>query len=111
VIEHYAFGSIKIDGKNYSHDVIVSLNKAALWWRKTSHEVAIDDLAPILKENPKLIVFGTGAMGVMKVLPETEEYLKQQGIQVTVLPSGDAVKEYNLRIKDPGTVGAFHLTC
>ena len=111
MIEHYTFGSIKIDGKNYSHDVIICGSKVDSWWRNTSHEVSINDLDPILKNNPKTIIFGTGAMGVMKVLPETEEYLKSQGIKFSINRTGDSVKEFNLAAQEPGTVAALHLTC
>ena len=111
MIEHYAFGSIKIDGKSYSHDVIVSGKTVESWWRNTSHEVLVNDLEQILKENPKFIIFGTGAMGVMKVLPETEEYLKDHGIKFSINRTADSVKEFNLSAQEPGTVTAFHLTC
>lgn len=111
MIEHYSFGSIRIDGKNYSHDVIVTGSKVKTWWRATSHEVNINDADPILEEKPKLIIFGTGATGIMEVLPETEKYLEEQGIKVLISKTADAVKEFNQRMKEAGVVGAFHLTC
>ncbi len=111
MIDHYSFGSITIDGKNYSHDVIVSGSKVKSWWRATSHEVTINDLDPILEEKPKLIVFGTGAAGVMKVLQETIEYLENQKIRILISKSAEAVKQFNQHLKETGVVGAFHLTC
>ena len=51
MIDNYSFGSIIIDGQTYSHDVIVAGSKVTDWRRRTSHEVTIDDLAPILDEN------------------------------------------------------------
>jgi hypothetical protein len=111
VIEHYSFGSITIDGKNYSHDVIVAGSKVKSWRRAVSHEVSINDADPILEEKPKLIIFGTGAAGVMNVLPETEKYLEEQGIKVLISKTADAVRELNQRMKEAGAVGAFHLTC
>jgi hypothetical protein len=111
MISHYSFGSITIDGKNYTHDVIVSGSKVKSWRRATSHEVNINDLDPILEEKPKLIIFGTGAAGVMKVLPEAEGYLEKQGIKVLITKAAEAVKEFNRRESEAGVVGAFHLTC
>jgi hypothetical protein len=111
MIEKYSFGSITIDGKNYSNDVIISGRNVKSWWRATSHNVSINDLDPILEEKPKLVIFGAGAAGVMKVSAEAEEYLKNQGIQVMVKKTGEAVKELNRRISESQTVGAFHLTC
>lgn len=111
MINHYSFGSITIDGKEYSHDVIVSGPKVKSWWRATSHEVNLNDIDPILEEKPKLIVFGTGASGVMEVLPETENYLEKQGIKVLIFRTAEAIKEFNRRSAEAGVVGAFHLTC
>ncbi|MFH1347419.1 MAG: Mth938-like domain-containing protein [Candidatus Margulisiibacteriota bacterium] len=111
MIDSYSFGSITIDGKEYSHDVVVSGSNVKFWRRATSHEVTINDLAPILEEKPKLIVFGTGASGIMKVMPETEEYLNQQGIKFEIMMTGEATSEFNRLSAEPGVVGAFHLTC
>jgi hypothetical protein len=111
MIEHYSFGSIKIDGKSYSHDVIVAGGKVKSWWRNTSHEVSINDLDPILEEKPKTVIFGTGESGVCRVFPETVGYLEEQGIKVLTFETPEAVREFNLHINDPGMVGAFHLTC
>ncbi len=111
MIEHYSFGSMKIDGKKYNRDLIVSSAGVKDWWRNTSHEVSINDLETIMVDNPKTIIFGTGVAGVMRVLPETEAYLEKQKIEVLILKTGEAVKEFNLRREQPGVVGAFHLTC
>ena len=111
MIEHYSFGSITIDGKNYDHDVIISSSGVKSWWRATSHNVSINDLDPILEEKPKLVIFGTGASGIMKVPQESLAYLEKQGIKFTIKETSDAVREYNLRQSEAGIVGAFHLTC
>lgn len=111
MIEHYSFGSIKIDGKTYTHDVIVSGKKVKSWWRNTSHEVAVNDVEPILEEKPKLIIFGTGESGICRVFQETIEFLEKQGIEVSIFLTPEAVEEFNRRLSETGIVGAFHLTC
>lgn len=40
MIEHYSFGSITIDGKEYTHDVIVSSGKVKSWWRATLYKTS-----------------------------------------------------------------------
>jgi hypothetical protein len=111
MISRYSFGSITIDRKEYSHDVIISAAKVKSWWRDTSHEVNIKDLDPILEEHPQAIIFGTGAAGMMRVLSETLDYLTKRGIKSVVLKTADAVKEYNRRVSENGVVAALHLTC
>ncbi len=111
MISHYSFGSITIDAKSYDHDVIISSSGVRSWWRAASHNVSLNDLDPILSEKPKLVIFGTGASGIMDVPAETEDYLKKQGIKTVIKKTADAVKEYNLYRSEAGTVAAFHLTC
>lgn len=111
MIDHYSFGSIKIDGKNYEHDMIISSSGVKSWWRATSHEVSINDVEPILEEKPKTIIFGTGASGVMKVSSETEDYLRQQGISIEILKTPEAVELFNTQSTTTGVVAALHLTC
>ena len=105
MISHYSFGNITVDGKEYTHDVIISGRTVKDWWRNTSHEVGINDVDPILEEKPKLIIFGTGASGVCRVFPETIEHLKTQGIKVLVFETPAAVKEFNRLSAQGGVVG------
>jgi hypothetical protein len=111
MIDRYRFGSIVIDGKEYTHDVIVSGHEVRSWRRNASHEVTVNDVEPILEEKPKLVIFGTGESGVCNVFSETIEYLEKQGIKVLTFQTPEAVKEFNQRLKEAGVVGAFHLTC
>ena len=111
MINSYSFGSITIDGKTYTHDVIISAGKVKSWWRATSHEVTINDVEPVLEEKPRTVIFGTGASGVCEVFPETVKYLEKQGITVKILRTAEAVDELNQRHAEAGVVGALHLTC
>lgn len=111
MIDNYHFGSITIDGKEYTYDVIVAGSKVKSWRRNASHEVTINDALPILEEKPKLVIFGTGASGVCEVFQETIDHLEKQGVRVLVNQTPEAVKEYNRRSAEAGVVGAFHLTC
>jgi len=111
MIDHYEFGTITIDGKRYDHDVIIFKGEIRSWWRETSHNVSIKDIESLAKERPKTIIFGTGASGVMKVSTEAEDYLRQNGIKVLMLKTGDAVKKFNELSADPSVAAAIHLTC
>ena len=113
MIEDYSFGSIRIDGKEYNYDLILSGTAIKKWWRNASHEVALNDLEPILAEKPKVIIFGTGESGVCRILPETSEYLEKLQIKTLILPTPEAVEEYNnlTKSKKIAVAGAFHLTC
>jgi len=42
MIEHYSFGRIVIDGKEYTKDLIIYPDKIrANWWRKEGHKLRL----------------------------------------------------------------------
>ena len=113
MIDSYSFGRIVIDGKKFDSDCIVSHNSVnASWWRKSGHELSIEDIRKIIeKEKPEAIVVGKGKYGLMKILKETEDYLKEHGIEIHSGKTDEAVKIYNDISQDKKVVGFFHLTC
>ena len=113
MIDSYNFGKIIINGKIFTSDCIVSRDSInASWWRKSGHELSIEDIREIIeKEKPETIVVGKGKYGLMKILKETEDYLKEHGIEIHSGKTDEAVKIYNNVSKDKKVVGFFHLTC
>ena len=112
-IEDYRFGRIVIDGRAYTSDVIVFPDRVEDgWWRNKGHELCPADLREVVQEKPAVLVVGTGKSGLMRVLPETEEYLKQQGIKLVVERTAEACKTFNrLHRSGEKVVAALHLTC
>lgn len=111
MIEDYNFGKIKIDGKEYTHDLIVSGDGIDSWWRTDSHWVGIEDVKKIIEDKPKTVIFGTGYSGIMEVPKETKNYLEKLGIEVIIEPTKKACDTYNKLFENPGVVAALHLTC
>ncbi|KPK98100.1 MAG: hypothetical protein AMJ90_10015 [candidate division Zixibacteria bacterium SM23_73_2] len=113
MIESYDFGEIIINGKKYTSDVIIYPDKVdSSWWRKTSHEILVEDIPEeIFKVNPKAIVVGKGFYGDMKVLPETVVYLKKKGIKLIEKNTKEACETLNELSQKEIVVGLFHLTC
>jgi len=111
-IDSYQFGEIVINGKNYSSDVIIFPDKVINnWWRKTGHELCLEDIAEVLKENPEVLVVGTGVSGLMKVLPEVKQIAQAQGIKLIVETTDKACNTYNQLSHSQKLVAALHLTC
>ncbi len=111
MIESYNFGKIKIDGKLYSHDLIVSKEGVDSWWRQNSHWVGISDLGEIIERQPKIVIFGTGYSGIMEVSDEAKEHLEKLGIEVIIEPTKKACDVYNKLSDNESVVAALHLTC
>ena len=111
-IERYSFGSITIDGRTYTSDVIIYPERVdASWWRKEGHNLNIADLTDVLKAKPDVLVVGTGSPGLMKVPKETLSHLESQGIEVHVSLTAKAVDLFNNLQSERKVIAAFHLTC
>jgi len=111
-IEHYSFGSITIDGKTYTSDVIIYPEKVdSLWWRKEGHYLHIADLKDVINVKPGVLIIGTGYSGAMVVPEETISYIKTQNIEVHIARTEKAVELFNKFQRSKKTVAALHLTC
>ncbi|MBW2983890.1 hypothetical protein KY361_02145 [Candidatus Woesearchaeota archaeon] len=111
MIESYSFGTIRINGRAYSNDVIIAGDKIINWFREEGHNARIIDFKNI-PNNDEVLVIGTGANGVMKVSEEVVDYFKDKNVELIIKPTGEAVKTFNqLKKQNKKVAGAFHLTC
>jgi hypothetical protein len=113
-IDAYSFGRIVIDDVAYDDDVIILPTEVRKgWWRTEGHEVALFDIADVLDPLPRRLIIGTGAAGRCEVLPEVESYCRSQEIELLVLPTPEAVVEYNALEDEEKekTIAALHVTC
>ncbi len=112
MIDSYEFGKIVINGKEYTHDVIIYPNRIDdKWWRKVGHELCIDDIKDVINEKPEVLLIGTGYNGYMKILPETKEFLESNGIKLIIEKTSKACEIYNQLFKSKRLIAALHLTC
>jgi len=120
MIEEYHFGSIKILGKTYNHDVEVRWTGEVLsWWRKESHLFDLEDIKRAVEQNPETIIFGIGAYGAAQVTEAAQEFIRGKGIKLIIDKTEKAVKTFNIikkeSIEEEGEqrkiIGLFHLTC
>jgi hypothetical protein len=111
VIDRYGFGHVTIDGREETRDVIVLPDRVVRdWWRKDGHGLVLEDLDDVLDELPGHLVVGTGAYGQLRPDREALETLRARGIDVEVLPTGEAVERYG-QLDPRTTAAALHLTC
>ena len=111
-IESYSFGSILIDGESYTSDLILFPGKIdASWWRKRSHKVEMEDIPELLQAEADVIIFGTGAYGLMKIKKKVIEYFANRNIELIVEKTDKAVNIYNEISENKKVIAALHLTC
>ncbi len=110
-IEGYSFGQIVVDGEEQTRDVIVLPDRVVTnWWRADGHRLVLGDLDDVLEELPDHLLVGTGAYGQMRPDPDTVERLRERGVEVEALPTGEAVRRYG-ELDPRRTAAALHLTC
>ena len=112
IIESYQFGLIVVSGQKYTSDVIIFPDRVRdNWGRKTGHQLCLKDVAEVMTENPEVLVVGTGASGLMKVLPEVERGVETQGIKLIVEATDTACNTYNQLCHSQRAIAALHITC
>jgi hypothetical protein len=110
-IDHYEFGRIVVDGREEANDLIVLPGRVVRnWWRQEGHALVLDDLVEVLDELPSHLVVGTGADGRMRPDPDTLRQLKERGVTVEALPTGQAVRRFS-ELNSARAAAALHLTC
>lgn len=101
-----------IDGQKYTSDLIIFPDRIkSSWWRNSGHRLSLDDLEDVLKEEPEVLVIGTGAAGVMKVEAEVKKHAQGKGITLIIEKTKKATERFNELAPNKKTIGAFHLTC
>lgn len=112
-IESCSFGKIRIDGKDYTRDVVIYPDRVDhTWWRKEGHRLQREDIEKILKAGPQTLVVGTGQDDRMKIDKEVESLLKESGIELRSATTPEACKIHNNLLKEKrAVITALHLTC
>ncbi len=111
-IDSYHFGEIVVSGKKYSSDVVIFPDRVSdNWWRKTGHQLCVEDIAEVITENPEVLVVGTGASELMRVLSEVEQAAQAQGIKLIMETTAKACQTYNQLSRSQRLVAALHITC
>ena len=111
-IDSYHFGQVIVSGKRYSSDLIIFPDRVQdAWHRSSSHQLSLKDIAEVMVENPEVVIVGTGAAGLVKVLPEVRQAAEARGIKLIAEPTGEACNTYNSLSHSQKTVAALHLTC
>lgn len=111
-IDRYEFGVIVIDGQTFKNDVLIWPGQIKSdWWRKVSHFLQLDDVAPALSANPQVLVVGMGEPGRMEVDPALAAYLKDRGVELMAHSTREACRVINDLSGRRRLAAALHLTC
>src|SRR5713101_4067496 len=110
--DKFSFGSIRIDGSTYEHDVLIDRGEIRKR-KKTPSKKFRDEFGhtPLsVEENIpwkcQRLVVGTGAYGRLPVMEEVKQEAKRRKIELRVLPTAEAINAL-----EKGTNAILHVTC
>lgn len=113
-IDRFRFGNVRIDGVDYSKDLVILGGVVhSPWWRTAGgHLFAPADLANIIEAAPEAVCLGTGAVGMVKVDETAIEAFEAAGTKVIIDRTGKVIEVFNrLAAEGRDVAAALHLTC
>ena len=114
-IEAFSFGSIRIDGVAYDHDVIIDRNEVHKRKKKPSKKFRDTYGHTPLSVKEKIpwdcrrLVIGTGAHGALPVMGAVKDAARKRNVDLVILPTRQAIAE--LRTHPKNTNAILHVTC
>jgi hypothetical protein len=111
----YSFGSVRVDGVTYEHDLII--DRGNIRKRKKTASRKFRDAyghtplsaAEDIPWRCRQLVIGTGAGGALPVMKQVRDEAGRRKVDLVVLPTAQAIGLLNQTIKDTNAV--LHLTC
>jgi hypothetical protein len=112
--EAFSFGSIRIDGVSYDHDVVIDRGNVRKRKKKASKKFreAFGHTPLSLEEGIpwkcRRLIVGTGT-GALTVMTEVHAEAKRRKIELVVLPTAEAIEL--LKAEAAETNAILHVTC
>ena len=113
--DNFSFGSIRIDGNTYEHDVVIDHGEISKRKKKPSKKFRDEFGHTPLSIEEKIpwkcrrLVIGTGANGALPVMKEVEAEAKRRKVEVVILPTYKAIEALMRDMDDTNAV--LHVTC
>ena len=114
-ITDYSFGSIRVDGATYDHDLIIDRGKIRKRKKSASREFRGSyghtplSAAEDIPWRCRRLVIGTGADGALPVMQQVRDEARRRKIDLIILPTADAIGALAKATADTNAI--LHLTC
>jgi len=117
IINATSFGSITVEGNQFNHDILISLEGQITKRKKklskqvygTSHTLSLAEAEHVYQEGAETLIFGGGQFDQCRLSEEAEAFFKEKNCEVKILPTEEAIQAWNeARGK---VIGLFHITC
>lgn len=115
-IDETRFGSIKVAGEKYEHDVVIRLSGEVEKRQKptrgllgTAHIVSLAEAEFVYEAGARWIIVGAGQSGMARLSPEAAAFFRDKKCAVMLLPTPEAMRFWNEN--EDAAIGLFHVTC
>ena len=111
----FSFGSIRVDGVTYDHDLVIDRGKIRKRKKAASRKFrGAYGHTPLSAEEDipwrcRRLVIGSGADGALPVMQEVRDEARRREIDLVVLPTAQAIGVLSEATKHTNAV--LHLTC
>ncbi len=111
----YLFGSVRVNGVSYDHDLIIDRgkirkrSKAASRRFRGAYGHTPLSIAEDIPWRCRRLVIGTGADGALPVMKQVHHEARRRNVNLVILPTAQAIGVLAGGIKDTNAV--LHLTC
>ena len=117
LIQDTSFGSIRVDGEEYDHDIIITLDGRVKKRKKklsksiygTSHTISLPEIEYVYQDHADGILIGSGQYGMVSLSEEAAEFLERKHCNVLLKNTGEAIEVWNGF--GGRWIGLFHITC
>ncbi len=113
--EEFSFGSVRIDGTAYEHDVVIDRGevrrrkkKASKKFRDAYGHTPLSVAEKIPWECRRLVI-GSGAYGRLPVMKDVLREAKRRKIELLIFPTAKAIGVLNQDAEDTNAI--LHVTC
>jgi len=113
--EDFSFGSIRIDGTAYEHDVVIDRGEVRRRKKKASKKFRGEfghtplSLAEKIPWKCHRLVIGTGANGQLPVMKEVLSEAQRRKVELLIFPTARAIEV--LKEEPEKTNAILHVTC
>jgi hypothetical protein len=111
----YSFGSVRVDGVTYDHDLVLDRGKirkrkkgASRQFRGAYGHTPLSAAEDIPWRCRRLVI-GTGADGALPVMKQVHEQARRREVELVIVPTAQAISMLAKTTKDTNAI--LHLTC
>jgi hypothetical protein len=116
-IDRTQFGSVTIDGKLFTHDVLIRLGGQIKKRKKklskavygTSHTISLAEAKHVYQKGAARLLIGAGQYGTVALSEEAATYLERNRCQVELLATPQVIPVWNQA--EGAVIAMLHVTC